>query len=318
MKAVIVDENKNLVWTDVPEPVRKNNEVLIEVHAAAVNRADLMQRDGNYPPPPGWPEWLGLEIAGVVLEAPSGSRWKTGDKVCALLGGGGYAQKAVVPEELVISIPKGLSMIEAASLPEVFATAYLNLKFEAGIKPGETFLMQAAASGLGSAAIQVAKFFGAKVIGVAGSQDKVEFIKKLGADIAVNRKTDDIGAILDANPPDVSLDCVCGPKLGEYLVKMSRGGRWIVVATLAGDLSEIPLRPFFKLGLKLIGSTLRSRTNEMKGRVLQGLEKDIWPEIEAGRIRPIIHKVLQITEAEAAHDILKSSGNIGKVVLKVK
>lgn len=318
MKAILVDENKNMIWSDVPDPIRKENEVLIEIHAAAVNRADLLQRQGKYPPPTGWPEWMGLEVAGIVLAAPEGSRWHTGDKVCALLGGGGYAEKVVVPEELVMRIPQGHSMVEAASLPEVFATAYLNLKFEADLKSGETFLMQAAASGLGTAAIQIAKLFGAKVIGVAGSSEKVDFIRRLGADIAVNRKTDDLSAVLDANPPDVSLDCVCGPKMGEYLVKMARGGRWVIVSTLGGEVSEIPLRPFFKLGLKLIGSTLRSRTNEMKGRVLRGLETDVWPAIETGVIKPVIHRIFSIAEVSDAHNVLQSSENTGKVVLMIR
>ena len=317
MKAMLVDDAKNMIWIDVPDPACKENEVLIEVHAAAENPADLLQRQGKYPPPAGWPEWMGLEVAGIVLKAPKDSRWHTNDKVCALLGGGGYAEKVAVPEELVMRIPCGLSMIEAASLPEVFATAYLNLNFEANLKSGETFLMQAAASGLGTAAIQIAKVFGAKVIGVAGSPDKVEFIRKLGADIAINRKTDDLLSVLDANPPDVSLDCVCGPNMGKYLLKMARGGRWVIVSTLSGEVSEIQLRPFFKQGLKLIGSTLRSRTNELKGRVLRGLESDIWPAIEKGTVKPIIYKTFPITEAEQAHAVLQTAENIGKVVLTV-
>jgi len=319
MKAIMTDNNGvGLHWTDVPDPVRKENEVLIEIHAAAVNHADLLQRAGKYPPPPGWPEWMGLEVSGVVLEASANSRRRVGDKVCALLGGGGYAEKVAVPEELVMSIPDGVSMIEAATLPEVFGTAYLNLRFEADIQPGETFLMQAAASGLGTAAIQMAKLFGAKVIAAAGSQDKVDFIRKLGADIAVNRKTEDLGAVLDENPPDVSLDCVAGPRLGEYLLKMARGGRWIVVSTLAGEVAEIQLRTFFKKGLRLIGSTLRSRTDEMKSRVLRGLENDVWPAITAGKIRPVIYKVLPVAEAERAHAILRAGENTGKVVLVIR
>jgi len=318
MKAMLVNENRDLVWSDVPDPVRRENEVLIEVHSAAVNRADLRQREGKYPPPPGWPEWMGLEAAGVVLEAPAGSRWHAGDQVCALLGGGGYAEKVAVPEELVMSIPRGLSMTEAASLPEVFATAYLNLKFEADLKAGETFFMQAAASGLGIAAIQTAKAFGARVIASAGGPEKVDFLRSLGVDIAIDRKTEDIGAVLDANPPDVSLDCVGGPDLGKNLIKMARGGRWVVVSTLGGEFSEIPLRPFFTKGLSLKGSTLRSRTNEMKSKVLRGLEADIWPALESGRIRPVLHRVLPMEQADAAHAILKAGENIGKVVLTIR
>ena len=161
MYAMKVDENRAMRWTVVPDPAPEPDEILLEIHAAALNRADLLQRAGKYPPPPGWPEWMGLEVAGTVLAAPRGSRWKAGDRVCALLGGGGYAEKAAVPEELVLPVPEGLSMAEAASLPEAFATSYLNLVIEAGLKAGETVLIQAGASGLGIAAIQLAKAFGA-------------------------------------------------------------------------------------------------------------------------------------------------------------
>ena len=318
MKAILVDPEKNMLWKDVPDPVPGPRDVLIEIHAAGVNRADLLQREGKYPPPPGWPEWMGLEVAGVILSAPAGSRWKPGDKVCALLGGGGYAEKVRVPEEMVMGIPRGFSMTEAASLPEVWATAYLNLKFEADLKPGETFLMQAAASGLGTAAVQLAKLMGAKVIAVAGSPAKIEFLKSLGADIVVNRKTDDLDAVLDANPPNVSLDCVAGPGLGEHLIRMARGGRWIVVSTLGGEHSDIPLRPFFKKGLTLRGTTLRSRTDAQKGEILRGLEEFVWPALETGKIRSVIHGVFPMAEVEAAHKVLSSAGNTGKVILAVR
>ena len=318
MKAILVDSEKNMRWTDVPDPMPREHDVLIEVHAAGVNRADLLQRQGKYPPPPGWPEWMGLEAAGVVLSAPAGSRWKPGDKVCALLGGGGYAEKVRVPEELVMGIPRGFSMTEAASLPEVWATACLNLKFEADLKSGETFLMQAAASGLGTAAVQLAKIMGAKVIAVAGSPAKIDFLKNLGADIVVNRRTDDLDAVLEANPPNVSLDCVAGPGLGEHLIRMARGGRWVVVSTLGGEHSDIPLRPFFKLGLTLKGTTLRSRTDEQKGRVLRELENFVWPALESGKIRSVIHGVFPISEVEAAHQVLSSGGNTGKVILSIR
>lgn len=172
MYAVLVDEKQNLNWTEVPDPVAGENEVLIEIHAAALNRADLLQRAGKYPPPPGWPEWMGLEVAGIVLSAPADSRWKKGDKVCALLGGGGYAEKVAVPQNMVLPVPHGLSMTEAAALPEAFATSCLNLCIEAGMKSGDTVFIQAGASGLGIAAIQLAKAFGAKVIATVGSDKK--------------------------------------------------------------------------------------------------------------------------------------------------
>ena len=179
MYAMKVDDAQAMHWTEVPDPVPKGGEVLLKIRAAALNRADLFQRAGKYPPPPGWPEWMGLEVAGVVLSAPAGSRWKAGDEVCALLGGGGYAEMIAVPEGMVLPVPAGLSMAEAASLPEVFATAYLNLFLEAHMREGETVFVQAGASGLGLAAIQLAKAFGAKVMTSVGSPEKAEAVRRI-------------------------------------------------------------------------------------------------------------------------------------------
>ena len=318
MHAITVDEKRSMHWTEVPDPVPKHDEILLEIHAAALNRADLLQRAGKYPPPPGWPEWMGLEAAGVVLSAPAGSRWKAGDRVCALLGGGGYAEKIAVPEKMVLPVPKGLSMTEAATLPEVFATAYLNLAMEAGLKAGETAFIQAGASGLGIAAIQIAKIFGAKVVTTVGSEKKAELVRALGADVVVNRKTDDLGRILDENPVDVALDCVGGEGLGKHIEKMASGGRWILIATLGGEHAQIALRPILKRGLRLIGSTLRSRTTEKKGEILAGLETHIWPALESGRIRPVIDRIFPVWEAEKAHAVLERGENAGKVVLKIR
>ena len=318
MYAVLVDEKQNLNWTEVPDPVAGENEVLIEIHAAALNRADLLQRAGKYPPPPGWPEWMGLEVAGIVLSAPADSRWKKGDKVCALLGGGGYAEKVAVPQNMVLPVPHGLSMTEAAALPEAFATSCLNLCIEAGMKSGDTVFIQAGASGLGIAAIQLAKAFGAKVIATVGSDKKAEAVRRLGVDIVVNRKTDNLGRILEENPVDIVLDCVGGTGLGKHLEKLAPGGRWILIATLGGESAEIALRPILKRGLRLIGSTLRSRSEDMKGRILAELEKKVWPEIESGAIRPLIHCTFPIENAADAHAVLERHENIGKVVLTVQ
>ncbi|MEI7829993.1 MAG: NAD(P)H-quinone oxidoreductase [Prolixibacteraceae bacterium] len=317
MRAILIREDNLLVWGEVPDPVRKNNEIVIEVHAAALNRADLMQRDGNYPSPPGWPEWMGLEVAGVVIEAPEQGRWQIGDKVCALLGGGGYAEKVAVPANMVLPVPKGLSMAEAAAIPEVFATSYLNLCIEGRMKSGDTVFIQAGVSGLGMAAIQMAKEFGAKVITTVSSERKVKFVKKLGADIIINRKQESISGILAQHPVNVAIDCVAGPDLGLCLKTMASGGRWIVVATLGGSMSELNMFDFFKRGVKLIGSTLRSQTTEMKAEILARLEKELWPAFSSGKIKVLIHKILPITLAEDAHRILRNNENIGKVVLNV-
>jgi len=194
MHAVLVDDQQNLVWTEVPAPSPKAGEILVDIHATALNRADLMQRAGNYPPPPGCPEWMGLEMAGVVTEAPAQSRWKVGDKVCALLGGGGYAERVGVPEGMVLPVPDGLSMVEAAAIPEAFAASYLNLCMEGGMKAGDTVLIQAGASGLGMAAIQLVKAFDGTVMTTVSTQAKVDFVRGLGADFAINRTIDDLGA----------------------------------------------------------------------------------------------------------------------------
>ena len=318
MHAILINEKKELVWSEVPDPVRKPGEVLIEVHAAGVNRADLMQRAGEYPSPPGWPDWPGLEVAGKILEAPADSVWKKGDAVCALLGGGGYAEQAAVPSDMVLKIPEGLSMTEAAAIPEVFATAYLNFFIETQVKPTDTVLVQAGASGLGIASIQLLKTVGCKIITTVGTAEKAEFAEKLGATIAVNRETDDLGKVLDKNPIDIALDCVGGPSLGEHIAKMNPWGRWILIAALAGAKTEIPLDVIFKKRIRLIGSTLRSRTPEMKAEILTSMQELLWPEFSSGRIKPVIYQTFPLKEAQNAHRILEERKNLGKVILTLE
>lgn len=318
MRAILADQDRTLAWREVPDPVPKPGELLVDVHAAALNRADLLQRAGNYPPPPGWPEWMGLEVAGVVVEAPTHGRWKAGDEVCALLGGGGYAERVAVPADLAVSVPKGLSMVEAAAIPEAFATSYLDLCIEGGMKAGDTVLIQAGASGLGIAAIQLTKSLGGKVMTTVSTEEKAEFVRRLGADVVINRTVDDLGAAMEKHPVDIALDCISGPGLGRHIEKMAIGGRWIVIATLGGARTEINMDTFFRRGLKLIGSTLRSRSSEMKANILAGLERTLWESFSSGTLKPVIYKTLPITEADRAHAILQRRENIGKVVLMVK
>jgi len=318
MHAVLVHANRALVWREVPDPVPRSGEILVEVHAAGVNRADLLQRAGQYPAPPGWPEWMGLEVAGVVIKAPAQSRWKNGDKVCALLGGGGYAEQVAVPEEMALPVPEGLSMVEAAAIPEAFATSYLNLCMEAGMKAGDTVLIQAGASGLGMAAIQLANYLGAKVMTTVGSEEKAEFVRKLGADIVVNRKNDDLATVMEKHPVDIAMDCVAGPGLGRCIEKMAVGGRWIVIATLGGAKTELDMDKFFRRGIRLIGSTLRSRTSQMKAEILAGIERLLWKAFSARTIRPVIYRALPISMVEEAHAILQRRENMGKVVLTIE
>lgn len=323
MKAMLVDENKNLVWSDVANPEIHDDEVLVKICAAALNRADLLQRQGKYPSPKGCPEWMGLEIAGVIVRlGDSVTDWKVGDQVCALLGGGGYAEYVAVKHDMLMPIPKGLSMVEAAALPEAYATSYLNLFIEGHLEAGQTAFIPAGASGLASVAIPMAKAFGARVITSVLSDEIAEIIKPLGADVIINSTTQNVDEILKAEeengtPVNVSMDCLSGEMLGKSLPYMAQGGYWIVISTLAGIETNVQLRPVLTKGLHLVGSMLRKRTPEFKAYLLSELVKNVWPKIESGAIRPSIYRVLPITEAQAAHAILERGENVGKVVLSV-
>jgi NADPH2:quinone reductase len=319
MKAMIIDDKRNFVWSDVPDPVRKADEVLIKVAAAAVNRADLMQKDGLYASPPDWPQWCGLEASGVVLEAPANSSFKAGDKVCALLGGGGYSEMVTVPAGMVVPIPEGLSMVEAGSLPEVWCTVYLNLMMEAGgMKPGDVFYMQAGASGVGLAAIQFAKLMGAKVITTIDSPEKAAFVKKLGADFVLDYRTEDVRPVIEANPPTVALDCIGGKLMGECFKNMVFGGRWIMIATMGGAETTINLETVWRKRIRLIGSTLRSRTSQEKADILKALQTKLWPHFTSGKLITNIHSVFPMQQADEAHGVLRRCENIGKVVLTLE
>ena len=315
MKVVLINSDKTLVWSDVADPVLKPGHVVVEVRAAGVNRADLLQVAGKYPPPPGWPEWPGLECSGVIAEAAPGSRWRVGDEVCALLGGGGYAEKVLVPEGMVMPIPKGMPLVEAAGLPEVYTTAMLNLVILGELKKGETLFVQAGASGLGIAAIQIAKILGAKVVTTVGSPEKAAAVKKLGADVVINRKLEPVDEVLMQNPVDVALDCAGGALLGKCLPAMNPGGRWILVATLGGESTEIPLRVVLKKHIRIIGSTLRSRSDEEKSAILQRLVETVWPHVASGKFRPVIDRTFPLEQANEAHRVLAEQKNIGKVLL---
>ena len=323
MKAILVDEHKNLVWSDVADPVIRDDEVLVKICAAALNRADLLQRQGKYPSPAGCPEWMGLEVAGVIAKTGKDvTDWCVGDRVCALLGGGGYAEYVAVKHDMLMPIPRGLSMTEAAALPEAYATSYLNLFIEGHLQSGQTAFIPAGASGLASVAIPMAKAFGARVITSVLTDEIAEKIKPLGADVIINSTTQCVEDILaneekEGTPVAVSMDCLSGETLGKSLPFMARGGYWIVISTLAGIETTVQLRPLLTKGLHLVGSMLRNRTPEFKAYILAELVKNVWPKIEDGTIKPSIYRVLSITEAEAAHAILERGENVGKVVLSV-
>ena len=328
MKAILIqnDERKSLTWSDVPDPVAKADEVVIQVAYAALNRADLMQRAGQYPPPPGCPDWMGLEVSGMIVsmgaEAAERSGYKVGDKVCALLGGGGYAEYVAVPYGMCLPMPQNTSMIEAAAIPEAFATAYLNLFIEGGIKAGNTLLVTAGGSGLASVIIPMAKLCGIRVITTVRSEEKAKAIAHLGADRIVNTKKESLAEVLKAElaagtPVDVAIDCVGGAEMGECLHYLAHGARWIMIAALGGIETQLDLKNVYVRNVRVIGSTLRSRTPAVKGEILSGLRTKFWDKVESGALRPTIYKVLPVTEAEAAHALLANSESVGKVVLEV-
>lgn len=326
MKAILIHADQSLHWDDVPDPVIRNDEVLVKIAAAALNRADLMQRAGDYPPPAGCPEWMGLEISGEIIqigsEAEAHSDWKVGDKVCALLGGGGYAEYAAVRYDMLMPIPKSCTMVEAAAIPEAFATAYLNLFIEGEIQPGNTLLMNAGTSGLASVVIPMAKAFGVRVITTVRTAEKAEKIKHLPADRVVVTEKEDLSAILKeeleaGNGVDVAIDCLGGESMGSCIRYLTHGARWIMIAAMAGTKTEIDLKNIYVRNVRIIGSTLRSRPPAVKAEILAGIVRDVYPKIESGLVKPTICQVLPITEAEAAQAILQRGENVGKVVLTV-
>ena len=326
MKAILVNEDKSLRWDDVPMSICGEDDCLVKIEAAALNRADLMQREGDYPPPAGSPEWMGLEVSGRIIEVGEGAKkkssWKVGDKVCALLGGGGYAEYVNVKYDMLMPVPKNCSMIEAAAIPEAFATAYLNLFIEGDIKEGNTLLMNAGASGLASVIIPMAKAFGVRVITTVLDEEIAEKIKHLGADRVVVTTKEDISLVLkeeleEGHGVDVAIDCLGGEIMGKCIHYLTHGARWIMIAALAGAKTEIDLKNIYVRNVRIIGSTLRSRSPEVKAQILAGIVRDVYPKIESGLVKPTIHAVLTIQEAEAAHDILYKGQNVGKVVLTV-
>ena len=326
MKAILINDDKSLSWSDVNDPSISSEEVLVKIHAAALNRADLMQRDGDYPPPPGAPEWMGLEISGEIVkmgeEAEKKSGFKIGDAVCALLGGGGYAEYVSVKYDMLMPIPKNCSMVEAAAIPEAFATAYLNLFIEGKIKEGNTLLMHAGASGLASVIIPMAKAFGIRVITSVLSDETAESIKHLNADVIINTSKEKTADVLkreleSGHGVDVTIDCLGGEHMGECLPYLTHGARWIMIAALAGQKTEIDLKNIYVRNVRIIGSTLRSKSPEVKAQILSELVEKVFPKIEAGLVKPTIYKVLPIEKAEEAHAILQRGENVGKVVLTV-
>jgi putative PIG3 family NAD(P)H quinone oxidoreductase len=323
VKAICVNpDSHEISWEDVPDPEAGVGEVVIDIHASAVNRADLLQRAGNYPPPPGSPPYMGLEAAGVLSEVGDGvTGWKPGDRVCTLLNGGGYSERVESPASMLIGIPDAWDFEMAAAVPEVFYTAFLNLFGEGELKAGETVLIHGGASGVGTAGIQMAKRAGCTVLVTAGRDDKVEFCKQLGADHGVNYKKKDFETEIRAVSPDgvdVILDISAADYLKPNMNLLKTRGRLVIIALLSGARAEIDLAKLMRGRQRVIGSVLRSRLLEEKVEVHDRFADRFWPDLVSGDIKPILYKTLPIKEAATAQAILENNENIGKVILKVR
>jgi len=311
-----------LVPAKRPVPAPGGGEVLIRVAAAGVNRPDLLQRQGKYPPPPGAPDIIGLEVAGTVVgTGVAADPWKPGDRVCALVAGGGYAEYCSAPAAQCLPIPSGFSMIEAAAMPETFFTVWTNV-FERGrLQPGESLLVHGGASGIGTTAIMLGKAFGATVYATAGSADKCAACERLGAVRAINYKAEDfVEVVRDLTRDrgvDVILDMVGGDYVARNLEALALEGRIVQIAFLRGTRAEINLTPLMQKRLTFTGSTLRPRTVEQKGAIARALHQHVWPKLETGGVRPVIHATFPLVDAAKAHAELERGEHVGKIVLTV-
>jgi len=313
---------EELVITDLPTPLPGVGEVLIKVTAAGINRPDVMQREGKYPPPPGASDILGLEVAGIITELGEGvTGWRIGDRVCALVAGGGYAEFCVASASTCLPLPTGVSMIEAAAMPETFFTVWTNV-FERGqLVKGERLLVHGGASGIGTTAIQMAAAFGATVFATAGSAEKCAACERLGATRAINYKEEDfvdvIKALTDNAGVNVVLDMVGGSYTPRNLKLLAKEGRLVQIAILGGPKTEINWIPVMLRRLTLTGSTLRSRPIAVKAAIAKALQEKVWPLVDSGKIRPVIHATFPLEEAAEAHRVMEEGHHIGKLVLLV-
>lgn len=306
-----------------PVPVPQAGEVLIEVAAAGVNRPDVLQRYGKYPPPPGAPDTLGLEVAGVVVAVAADVTWpKIGDKVCALVAGGGYAQYCAAPAPQCLPIPRGFSMVEAAAVPETFFTVWTNV-FERGrLVSGETFLCHGGASGIGTTAVQLAKAFGAKVLATCGTAGKCAAVAKLGADRAINYRDEDFVAVAKeftgGDGVDLILDMVGGDYIARNIDAAAVEGRIVQIAFLKSAKAELSFDAIMRKRLTYTGSTLRPRSVAQKGEIAAALRAKVWPLLDAGKVRPLIHATFPMAQAAQAHATMEADTHIGKLVLTLR
>ena len=308
---------------DGPLPQLKAGEVLIEVAYAGVNRPDVAQRSGSYPPPPGASPYMGLEVAGkVVAKSADVTQWNIGDSVCALTPGGGYAEYCAAPASNCLPVPKGMSMLEAAALPENYFTVWTNVFERGALKAGETILIHGGSSGIGITAIALAKTFGATVYTTVGNADKIAAVKKLGADAAINYREQDwakeVWELSGKKGVNVILDMVGAAYTEKNLKSLALDGRLVQIAFLQGAKCELDMTPIMVKRLTFTGSTLRPRTVEQKAAIAQALLKNVWPLVEAKKVGTIIHAIFNLDEVQKAHEMMQASTHIGKIMLKVK
>ena len=323
MRAVVIDKPGGpdvLVVREVPDPVPGPGEVVVTTVAAGINRADLAQRLGFYPPPPGAPPYLGLECSGHISAIGSGvTDWQLGDPVCALLSGGGYAECVAVPAGQLLPIPGGISVEDAAALPEAACTVHSNIVGYGRLRPGELLLVHGGASGIGTMAIQAGRALGARVACTAGSADKLAVCRDLGAELTINyREQDFADAVLEftgGHGADVILDIVGAEYLTRNVIALATGGRLIVIGMQGGSRSEIDLGQLMAKRADVQGSMLRSRPPAEKAAIVAAARDEFWPMIASGQVRPLIHEVLPLAQAAQAHRVMESSGHIGKILL---
>jgi putative PIG3 family NAD(P)H quinone oxidoreductase len=323
MHAITISEPggpEALVWDEVPDPVAGEGEVLVEVVASAVNRADIMQRQGFYNPPPGASPYPGLECSGRITEiGPGVSGWSVGDEVCALLAGGGYAEKVAVPAGQLLPVPTGVDLKQAAALPEVVCTVWSNVFMVAHLRPAETLLVHGGSSGIGTMAIQLAKAVGAKVAVTAGTKEKLDYCAELGADILINyREQDFVAEIAQATGgagADVILDNMGAKYLDRNVQALAVNGRLAIIGLQGGIKAELNIAALLGKRAAISATSLRARPLGEKAAIVAAVREHVWPLIEAGQIRPVVDRELPMSEAGAAHQVLEDSGHIGKVLL---
>ncbi|MER5220379.1 NAD(P)H-quinone oxidoreductase [Streptomyces flaveus] len=323
MRAITIPEPggpEALVWDEVPDPVPGEGEVLVEVVAGAVNRADLLQRQGFYDPPPGTSPYPGLECSGRIAElGPGVSGWSVGDEVCALLAGGGYAEKVAVPAGQLLPVPEGIELQQSAALPEVSCTVWSNVFMIAHLRPGETLLVHGGASGIGTMAIQLAKAVGAKVAVTAGSKEKLAYCAELGADVLVDYREQDfveeIRTATDGTGADVILDIMGAKYLDRNVKALATNGRLAIIGMQGGVKGELNIATLLGKRAAITATSLRGRPVAEKAAIVAAVREHVWPLIAGGHVRPVVDRELPMSEAAAAHRVLEESGNIGKVLL---